>query len=208
MIVRTRVMILSLTAALLCLTACSAFAAELQLAGIRLGRSATAILQMYGNPSEVRVGASAVQTDPTQGMPMQMGFPGMPGMEMAAPGMMAPPEGGMPGMPGASAPARRTPPEITWIYNFPKNQRLEFIITPDGRVVQIAAFGVDWPLIKTSLGIKLGDSYKDVLLKYGFPERHDKQGLEMTARYTERHRAIFTFIGARTLVGITIGLMD
>lgn len=100
------------------------------------------------------------------------------------------------------------PPEIRWIYKFPKNKTLEFIINPDGRVMQIAAFGADWSSIRTSKGIILGTStYKDLLTKYGFPESHERAGIELIAKYTGKHRAIFTLVG-QTVVGITIGLMD
>lgn len=180
---------------------------ELQLAGIRLGRSAVSIIQMYGNPSEVRVGAQAqVAGGVAPGVPAPMG-----GMPMALPGMAAPMEmGGIPGMPqlpGQMVPQKRGPPEVTWIYRFAKNKTLEFIISPDGRVMQIAAYGVEWPGIRTSVGITLGHTYKDVLLKYGFPESHEKRGVELIAKYSEKRRVIFTLVG-RTVVGITIGLMD
>lgn len=203
---------------LLYVSACAASAAELQLAGIRLGRSALTVIQKYGNPSEIRVGAQSQ----VQGQPGMEGQPGIPGFEPPPPGMGMPGgEGmgmGMPGMemgmPGMGAPLipgqqaqRRGPPEVVWIYRFPKNKTLEFIISPDGRVMQIATYGVDWPGVSTALGIRLGDTYKDVILKYGFPESHDKMGIELLAKYSDKHRAIFTFVG-KTVVGITIGLMD
>lgn len=207
-----------LAMALLYVSACAAEAAELQLAGIRLGRSALTIIQKYGNPSEIRVGAqSQVQGQPGMGgappggvfeaPPPGMGMPGGEGMGMGIPGM----EMGMPGMgaplvPGQQA-QRKGPPEVVWIYRFPKNKTLEFIVSPDGRVMQIAAFGVEWPGISTALGIRLGDTYKDVILKYGFPESHDKRGIELFAKYSDKHRAVFTLVG-KTVVGITIGLMD
>ncbi len=179
---------------------------ELQLAGIRLGRSAVSIIQMYGNPSEIRVG---VQAQVAGGIAPAM--PAMEGMPMGLPGMAAPMEmGGIPGMPqppGQMVPQKTGPPEVIWIYRFAKNKTLEFIISPDGRVMQIAAYGVEWPGIRTSMGITLGHTYKDVLLKYGFPESHEKRGVELIAKYSEKRRVIFT-LGGRTVVGITIGLMD
>ena len=196
-----------LAIALFYVSACAASAAELQLAGIRLGRSALTIIQKYGNPSEIRVGAQS-QVQDQQGMEAQP-----PGMEAPPPGMgmgmsmdMGIPNMGAP-IPGGQQPQRKGPPEIVWIYRFPKNKTLEFLVSPDGRIMQIAAYGVEWPGIGTALGIRLGDTYKDVILKYGFPESHSKTGIELIAKYSDKHRAVFTFVG-KTVVGITIGLMD
>jgi len=218
--VKIRPMLLPcLAIALFYVSACVASAAEIELAGIRLGRSALTIIQKYGNPSEIRVGAQS-QVQDQQGMEAQQ-----PGMEPPPPGMEAPPPGmgmgmsmdmGIPNMgapiPGGQQTQRRGPPEIVWIYRFPKNKTLEFLVSPDGRIMQIAAYGVEWPGIGTALGIRLGDTYKDVILKYGFPESHSKSGYELRAKYSDKHRAVFSFVGQGliqpTVVGITIGLMD
>lgn len=208
--IRPKLLPAVLAIALFYVSACAASAAELQLAGIKLGRSALTIIQKFGNPSEIQVGArSQVEGQPgAQAQPVMPGM-GMPGAEgMGMPGMDM--GMGMPGMTGPMAglqPQKRGPPEVIWIYRFPKNQTLEFIISPDGRVMQIAAYGVQWPGLSTALGIRLGDTYRDVVLKYGFPEAHDKNGIELIAKYSDKHRAVFTFVG-KTVVGITIGLMD
>ena len=206
--IKSKLLPISLAMAMLYVSACAASAAELQLAGIRLGRSALTVIQKYGNPSEIRVGAQAnVQGQPgmeAQPMPM-LGGP-VPGMSAAEGPMMGPMDMGMGPMPGQQA-KPKGPPEVVWIYRFPKNKTLEFIISPDGRVMQIAAYGVEWPGIGTALGIRLGDTYRDVILKYGFPQSHDKNGIELIANYSDKHRAVFTFVG-KTVVGITIGLMD
>ena len=210
MVTRHRLLPLGLAVALLSLGASIASAAELQLAGVRLGRSALTILQKYGNPTEVRVG-QASQTpgeSPNVSVP-QMNNPmsGLPGME-GLPGMM-PDMGGSPAMPQPGGPVvqRRGPPEVIWLYRFPKNKTLEFIVSPDGRVMQITAFGVEWPNVRTAKGIGFGNTYKDLLAKYGFPESHDQSGVALVVRYPDRHRAIFTLVGQQ-IVGITIGLMD
>ncbi|HUV03668.1 MAG TPA: hypothetical protein VMX94_01015 [Armatimonadota bacterium] len=224
---RHRLLTYGLTIAL-CLSASALSAAELQLAGIKLSGSALIVIQKYGNPSEVRVGAAAMAQAAgpayTPGMPSPA-LGGMPYMTPEGssmpymPSTAASPAFGiptLPGFPGApSQPGAPTlqagqivsAPEVTWIYKFPRNKTLEFIISPDGRVVQIAAYGVDWPGISTAKGIRLGQTYKDVLLKYGFPESHERAGVELIAKYPETHRALFTFVG-KTLVGITIALMD
>jgi len=201
--IRPKLLPAVLAAALLYVSACYASAAELELAGIRLGRSALTIIQKYGNPSEIRVG---VQSS-VEGQPEAQPAAPATGMELFTMGMSGM-QSGMPGQPApGQQPKKKGPPEVVWIYRFPKNQTLEFIISPDGRIMQIAAYGVEWPGVGTALGIRLGDTYKDVVLKYGFPESHDKTGIELLAKYTDKHRAVFTFVG-KTVVGITIGLMD
>lgn len=212
MVTRNRLLPFGMAVALFYLGASIASGAELQLAGIRLGRSALSILQKYGNPMEVRVGQASLITiqaqanqDQTGGMPGMPGMEGLPGM---MPGGMPMDQGGQPAGPqGGPVVQRRGPPEVIWLYRFPKNKTLEFVVSPDGRVMQIAAYGVDWPNIKTSKGIGFGASYKDLLAKYGFPESHDRAGIELMVKYPDRHRAIFTLID-QTVVGITIGLMD
>lgn len=168
------------------------------------------IIQKFGNPTEIRIGQSAdVNQQGDQGAapaaPSAVGLPGqMPGMPPDITGgqaMTASPT------PGQASP-KRGAPEVKWLYKFPKNRSIEFIINPDGRIMQIQAFGADWSTVRTSKGIALGVStYKDVLAKYGFPESHDRTGIELITRYTGKHRVIFTLVG-QTVVGITIGLMD
>lgn len=204
---------------LLVMSAYAASASEIELAGVRLGRSALLVIQKYGNPSEVRVGAARAeeqQMSAATGMPMtgaidpelvsQMNQGGGLGGGLAALFGTSPTPTPMLPM-GQQAPQKMAPPEVTWVYKFPKNKTLEFIINPDGRILQIAAYGVDWSSIRTSRGITLGDTYRDVVLKYGFPESHEKSGLQLMAKYPDKHRAVFTLVG-KTVVGITIALMD
>lgn len=208
------------------------FAAELELAGIRLGRPASTVIQKYGNPTEVRVGAAGqVQIMSPVAAPAQPATSSYPSTTPfgSFPSPTGVPMPAMTGVPGGTtgfspspfptatpAPAagsttnviqKATAPEVTWVYQFPKNKTLDFVISPDGRVLEIRAFGVDWPNIRTSKGITLGQTYKDVILKYGFPEEHERSGAQLITKYPEKHRALFTFVG-KTLVGITIALMD
>lgn len=213
MITRPRLLLAGMAVALIFVSAYAASAAELELAGIRLGRSAMTIIQKYGNPTEIRIGAAAEQiVSAGQGADSSASQP-TPG---ALPGAL-PELGSMPGaQPGSSTGAlpvitRKGPPEVRWIYRIAANKTLktlEFIINPDGRIMQISAFASDWPTMKTSKGIAIGAStYKDVLAKYGFPESHDTTGVELITRYTKKDRVIFSLVG-NTVVGITIGLMD
>lgn len=197
--------IVSVAAFLTAATAASA--AEIQLAGIKLGRSALSIIQKYGDPSEVRLGARAQQANAGWG-----GQSGSGGLEAPPPGFgggEAPPGMNPFGAPqqGSQAQGGAVGREITWIYRFDKNKTLEFIIDPEGRVLQIAAYGVEWSGIRTAKGITLGDSYKKIILSYGFPESHDKTGLEMVTKYANSDRVAFTLVGNQ-VVGITIAFMD
>lgn len=219
MVRRGRAFAYILVIVVLCVSASAASCAqtmELRLAGVWLGRSALTIVQKYGNPSEIRVGPSrqSAATDQFSGMSSAEapppGFPstgpsGFAGFEQ--PPSFGPPTSGPGSQGGTQALSKPSAPEVTWIYRFPKNRTLEFVINPDGVVIQIAAYGVEWPGLATSKGIKLGSTYRDVILKYGYPESHQRTGLQMVTKYVERNRVAFTFIG-RTVVGITIALMD
>lgn len=213
----------------------SAFGGELQLAGVRLGRSALTVLQKYGNPTDIKIGAAReVETSlavpspvqPTGAMPSGPGAtaPSSPLSGVGLPGML-PPAG--PSGPGSTFPFGTSPagpaqpqftpttttvrtvaaPEVTWIYQFTDNRRLEFLLSPDGRVVQISAFGVSWPGVSTSKGIRLGHTYKDIIFRYGYPQSQEQSGLQLVVKYPETHRVLFTLLG-KSVVGITIALMD
>jgi hypothetical protein len=102
--------------------------------------------------------------------------------------------------------------QCTWTYDLPDGTTVEFIISQNGRVVQITVGG-DKPfkLSKTSKGIRLGSLYKEVVFKYGYPEEHWMVGSFLQADYTDKHRVMFTFCGpdpgqVKKLVGITIAL--
>ncbi len=265
--IRLKYMIYTMIIATVCIFASSASSAELQLAGIKLGRHASTILKIYGNPTEIRVGnvTTAVSTDTpgaampgmapmgggaalpgmpplaggalpgmppvTGGMtgampglaPMTGGaLPGMPpvtgGMTGAMPGLapmtgampgMAPMTDGMPGMtaPGGTSASVSTATEVTWIYRFSNNRTLECVINPQGKIIQVSGFGGSWPGLSTAKGLKVGNSYKDVIRIYGWPKSHEIQGNSLIVKYPDTHRILFTMIDQR-VVGITIALMD
>jgi len=185
----------------------AASAAEIQLAGLGLGRPAVTVLKKYGNPTEIRVGAAARVDTPQAaapaaaaggGMPALPGMPGAPGGE----GLFAPAQqAAAPAAPAAPA----GPPEVTWVYKFSNNRTLEVLINPDGIVVQIAAYGVNWPGVATFRGVHLGTSYKDVIFRYGYPESQSQMGEELQAKYNSKQRVVFTF-AKKTCVGMTIAL--
>jgi hypothetical protein len=216
------------------LSASAALAIEMQLAGLRLGRPAQTVIDKYGNPSDIRIGATAQVTQlsgvgapgfgATSGGPMMSGAPvgAIPGIGSSGLyGVGSPMEvspfasQGLPGMgmPGTSAGTvqqtseRTGPPEVTWIYRLPKNRTLEVLINPDGKIVQIAIYGVSWAGTRTSTGIELGNTYKDVLTKCGFPETHEQSGIQLIVKYPRKYGAVFTLVG-NTVAGITIALMD
>jgi hypothetical protein len=186
----------------------AASAAEIQLAGLGLGRPAVTVLKKYGNPTEIRVGGAARVDAPQAaepaapaggGMPALPGMPGAPGGD----GLFAPaPQDAAP----AAAPAAPAgPPEVTWVYKFSNNRTLEVLINPDGIVVQIAVYGVNWPGVATFRGVHLGTSYKDVIFRYGYPESQQQMGQELQTKYNSKHRVVFTF-AKKTCVGMTIAL--
>jgi hypothetical protein len=192
-----------------------ALASEKGLAGIRCGRTALTVLKVYGNPTHVRVSGSSSSTNLTDtssesgGMPggLPGGMPGamagaMPGglpggMPGAMPGGLP---GGMPGaMPGAvtdtsgATPSSQPGQEVIWSYDMPKGNSLEIYVDEDGVVDQVTVTGFKWSSIKTSRGITLGDPYKRVLAKYGFPDKHESMGTLQMIRYTEHNNVAFIF---------------
>jgi hypothetical protein len=94
---------------------------------------------------------------------------------------------------------------VVYIYRFSNDRTAEFSINQDGAVTQIIIRGAAWAGQRTAKGITLGSSYKDVLKKYGFPENHEQQGLQLLLNYGHRDRIVFTLVG-RTVVAMTIAL--
>lgn len=224
---------IALAVAVLCLVmlvSAPAFAREVQLAGMRLGDHAINLLDIYGQPQGIVVGAGeelgTAGGATAGGMDMMGAGPAMPGglgglfdMPGAAPEMMmapgadiaAPaaagpggfpeadmmgPEGmGMPGAGGAEAgggtaaggaspfPMWAQPVWITlesndceWIY-----QRgdvvVGFVLDRDGFIKAIAVAAAQCNFARTALWkphryVKLGDSFKQVLYRYGYPDEY------------------------------------
>lgn len=124
-------------------------------------------------------------------------LPGLPGLPM--------PGGSAPGTPGTQPNQPAAEQTVTWTYDLQDGTTLEFSISESGRVIQITVGG-DQPfaLSKTSKGIKLGSYYKDVIFKYGYPEKQQTVGGRfLMAKYTDKHRCLFIFL-EKKLVGITV----
>ena len=142
------------------------------------------------------------------------GMPGMPGMEMGAPGM---PGGGMPGAPGGGMPGApgggaagggvSTGPMVTfWVYErrgeaatflfgFDEDGRVNLISVGDDKPYSTTRGGRKPPFggAKTAKGVILGDTFKKVILTYGFPESTEVVGDEVLMKYWERQGVAFTF---------------
>ncbi len=154
--------------------------------------------QSYSNYLNNAMGATGNdQLPPLPGLtPPGMGTSGLPGMPA------------MPGMPGGSQTGQPilTEEQVTWTYDLTNGTTLEFIISENGKVIQITVGGEQaYTGSKTSKGIKLGSYYKDVIFKYGYPERQEKVGRFIRASYADKDRVVFTFLGKK-LVGVTIAL--
>ena len=131
--------------------------------------------------------------------------PGMQGSSMIPGQRGLPNMNGLPGNPIEGQPVL-VEQEVTWTYDLQDGTTVEFIISGSGRVVQITVGGDQaFTLSKTSKGIKLGNYYKDVIFKYGYPESQSQVGRFLRASYADKQRCVFTFLGKK-LVGITIAL--
>lgn len=91
-----------------------------------------------------------------------------------------------------------TEPLVTWTYEIPKAKvTLDFRLDEDGRVVEIVATGKQpTSLVKTSVGVTLGDPYGKVLRLYGPPDRQFQQvvpglGAITTVSYHKKYGVAF-----------------
>jgi hypothetical protein len=99
------------------------------------------------------------------------------------------------------------PGEVTWVYEKPNGNDLEFTMSGDGRVVQIRATGYTNPAIRTSKGVTLGQTYSQVVLKYGYPESQEQMGSVLTVRYSDSQKVAFQFYNQK-LVAIIVAAVD
>jgi hypothetical protein len=206
----------------------SVSAVERVLAGIKLGSPAQTVLQKYGNPTRIDVGTRTSGGSSDQAAAQQQQAPpgtvtlptgnqkGNPLAQMGQTyqsyanealggepaGLQSP--GGAQGQPQNPQQPAIVEQQVLWTYELQNGITLEFIISDSGRVVQVTVGG-DQPfaLSKTSKGIKIGSYYKDVIFKYGYPEKQVMTGRFLRASYADKHRCVFTFLGKK-LVGVTI----
>jgi hypothetical protein len=205
----------------------SAFAAEHSLAGIRIFASVRDVLNKYGDPNQILTGAAAQgsgaggaggqyaanpygggngggqigMVPPLQfggglGAPPSMG-PGGPGA-----GMM---NGGAPGN-GSTAGAAAPPGEVQYVYNRPNGVTFQFLLSPDGRVIQITVLGYKASIV-TERGVSLGTNYGKVVAKYGYPEGQDNNGTALTMTYLAHNHVSFVLKNER-VVGITVAAIE
>ena len=111
--------------------------------------------------------------------------------------------------------------EVTWIYNRKVKNNLvsyNFLIGPNGNVVQILVSGYSDAATKTKRGIGLGSTYKDVVKAYGYPEEHARYGRVLVASYRSRAHVSFQFLNetpqsnpfasGNKVIGITIATVE
>ena len=140
------------------------------------------------------------------GAPGGPGGPGMPGAEGEPGGF---------GQPGANVgPFGNTfsklarSQEVTWIYDRPGGISYEFVIGPEGRVVQIKAIGYGRQAnTSTARGIKLGSTYAQVVQKYGYAEEYQQVGPILVASYRNKAHASFQFMNSK-VIAITISTVE
>lgn len=90
--------------------------------------------------------------------------------------------------------------ETTWIYNRRAGKDVisyEFLIGTSGTVQQIRTIGYAGGNIKTSKGVQLGTTYKNVVLKYGVPEEQFRVGRSLIASYRNKNHVVFQFLNQR-----------
>jgi hypothetical protein len=235
MITRSKILTYSLALVIACGLASAASAAEVQLAGVKLGTPANKVLQKLGNPVEINIGTAAAQPSgqPAAGGGMGMGARGGMGGGMAASmgmgarggmggGMAASMGmGGMAGRAGTAAPSASKQPTTnaaatvtTWVYDYPKGKKdreLRLTINTQGIVVEIEARSAQWKGVKTSRGITFGSTYRDIIAKYGFPDSQEQQGTSLLLKYRQKYQLVFTLVPPvlgvpATVAGINIAL--
>lgn len=240
MISKSRIFTYGLALIAFCGMARVASAAEVQLAGVKLGCSANQILQKLGNPNEINVGTTQQQTASRasssaagggMGGGMGMGrMGGGMGMGRMGGGMgagrlggggMGAGSGAGTGATASSATSSTNQSAVnaqqtitTWVYYFPKGKKdrqLRLTINQQGTVVEIEARAAEWKGLRTSRGISVGSTYRDIIAKYGFPDSQEQQGTSLLLKYRQKHQLVFTLVPPvlgvpATVAGINIAL--
>ena len=79
---------------------------------------------------------------------------------------------------------------IRWVYKRPDSQ-YSFIIDKNNRVVQIEVVGMNDPRVRTAHGATYGDTFKDLMRKYGVPDGYDISGDTLVLRYLDKYKVAF-----------------
>jgi hypothetical protein len=174
-------------------------AAERSLAGIRIFSPISVVLNRYGNPTFLTSGDTIASISFTSGQPIIV-QPGQSSMTTSFTGTDAA---------GLSSIASTPEVSIDPLYDHGsryyydihgKGIILEFVSTSNGRIVEIKLIGYH-SSFQTSLGIGLGSTYKEILLKYGYPEEtineNETDGDYLTLIYTKRDHVAFRLVRNR-----------
>jgi hypothetical protein len=177
-----------------------ACALETELAGLKLFRGYKTVLDRYGDPAYVEVGITTTRvflTTPEDWLQLFASGSG---------GAAGSPREGAPAAGGGTA---YTEPEITWYYS--KGDVLILCtIAADKNIAEIGMYARTAEAqrtssFRTSRGIRLGSSYKDVIAKYGWPNEHQPLGGGlMLLRYTETNNVVFMLDEQYKVVAIVI----
>lgn len=79
-----------------------------------------------------------------------------------------------------------------WVYKR-SNARYSFVIDKYNRVVQIEAIGINDHNVKTSRGIKFGDTFKTLMNKYFQPDGYEIAGDSFVVKFLVRGKVAFRF---------------
>jgi len=169
------------------------------------------MMPLAGMGEEGELGGGMEEMELPGGMPEMMEeMGGMPpgGVPMAGMGGLP----GMPGMPGAGPPGAPTvkptegePGDVVWVYEFEPDISVEFTIDVDGIIKSISVIGSKWNGARTAKGIQLGDTFKQVLLAYGYPDEIEPLGDDTIVYYRETNNIAFAFRNMKvTTIVITL----
>jgi hypothetical protein len=206
---------IAVAAAVLAMTVLAANATlaapEHSLAGIKLFSNASVLLKKFGTPDIIKVGGQAAGGGggaAAGGPPAGFGGP-PPGFGGGPPpGFGGGPPAGFGGGGGGAAGGGTSPAgaTVTWIYDRLDGSTLEFLLSSDGRVIQIHATGLRGS-VRTVKGIVLGSGLIDVYTKYGYPETTTLSGNILTLTYTNRDHCAFQLLD-RKVVGVTVAVVE
>jgi hypothetical protein len=181
----------------------SAAAAERTLAGVKIFSPIAIVLKKYGDPTFLTTGDSVATVSYTYGLPTLTPPTGTEVPQATTSDSAAP----IAPAPGDTAADFDTLYDggSRYYYVFPKKGvAYEFVSTSAGRVVEIKVYGYH-SAIRTTLGIGLGSTYEDIVLKYGYPEStvnddSTSDGDILTLNYTDEQHIAFRLVRNKVAV--------